>query len=251
MTSFFAGENKWDYFEEWPIKKMEITPFYLHQKGVVSTEKPRESNSFTEYISDMEHPVPFSPDPEDHRVREFDDQRFASARPDVITFVSEPLTDTLRIAGPIEAHLWAAISSTDADFVVKLIDEYPDGYRNPVEAEQKMERNRYQMGKFQHVVRAEILRGRYRDSYEFPRPFVPEEITLVKVRLNDATHTFLPGHSVMIQIQSSWFPLFDRNPQKFINTYTCSVEDFVMKENIRIYHQQDASSCIMLPVMKK
>ena len=250
VTSFFAGENKWGYFDEWPQKKVEITPFYLHQKGVVSLEKPQVGNSFTEYVSDMEHPVPFSPEPEDHRVREFDDQRFAAARPDVITFVSEPLTDTLRIAGEIEARLFAAISSTDADFVVKLIDEYPDGYRNSEEAERLMERNRSQMGKFQHVVRAEILRGRYRNSYERPEPFVPNMITPVNVRMNDATHTFLPGHSVMIQIQSSWFPLFDRNPQKFINTYTCSIEDFVMKENIRIYHQEDAPSCIMLPVMK-
>ena len=250
VTSFFAGENKWGYFDEWPQKKVEMTPFYLHKKGIVSLEKPSEKNSFTEYVSDMEHPVPFSPEPEDHRVREFDDQRFAATRPDVITFVSEPLTDTLRIAGTIEARLWSAISSTDADFVVKLIDEYPDGYRNSEEAELNMERNHSQMGKFQHVVRAEILRGRYRNSYEHPEPFVPGKITPVNVRLNDATHTFLPGHSVMIQIQSSWFPLFDRNPQKFINTYTCSIEDFVMKENIRIYHQEDAPSCIMLPVMK-
>jgi len=184
-------------------------------------------------------------------VREFDDQRFASARPDVITFVSEPLTDTLRIAGPLEARLWAAISSTDADFVVKLIDEYPDGYRNPEEAERGTERKRYQMGKFQHVVRAEILRGRYRNSYEHPEPFVPGEVTPVTVRLNDASHTFLPGHRVMVQIQSSWFPLFDRNPQRFIDTYTCTTDDFVMKQTIRIYHQQNAPSAVVLPVMKK
>ena len=251
VNTFFAGENRWGHFDDWPIENVEMTPFYIHRKGKVSTEKPQERMSFTEYISDMEHPVPFSPDPEDHRVREFDDQRFASARPDVITFVSEPLTDTLRIAGPIEAKLWAAISSTDADFVVKLIDEYPDGYRNPEEAERGTERKRYQMGKFQHVVRAEILRGRYRNSYEHPEPFVPGEVTPVTVRLNDASHTFLPGHSVMIQIQSSWFPLFDRNPQRFIDTYTCTTDDFVMKQTIRIYHQQNAPSAIVLPVMKK
>ena len=251
VNTFFAGENRWGHFDDWPIANYEPTPFYLHRKGKVSTEKPQERMSFTEYISDMEHPVPFSPDPEDHRVREFDDQRFASARSDVITFVSEPLTDTLRIAGPIEAKLWAAISSTDADFVVKLIDEYPDGYRNPEEAERGTERKRYQMGKFQHVVRAEILRGRYRNSYEHPEPFVPGEVTPVTVRLNDASHTFLPGHRVMVQIQSSWFPLFDRNPQRFIDTYSCTTDDFVMKQTIRIYHQQNAPSAVVLPVMKK
>ena len=253
VSIFYSGKNDWEFYDEWPRKDMSPTPYYIHANGSISTEAPSEKDSYTEYISDMEHPVPYTANPTRHRTKEFmvDDQRFASTRPDVITFVTEPLTDTLTLAGPIEVELMTAISSTDADFMVKVIDVFPENFRYPREATEYLKNAHYPMSGYQFMIRGELFRGRYRTGFDNPQPFTPNEITPVNYTLYDVAHTFLPGHRLMIQIQSSWFPIIDRNPQKFIDTYQCTIEDFVMKQNIKIYHQENAATRLLLPVVKK
>jgi putative CocE/NonD family hydrolase len=201
----------------------------------------------------MSRPVPYTANPTSARTKEFmlDDQRFATARPDVITFVTEPLTDTLTLAGPIEVEIKTAIESTDADFMVKVIDVYPEKFSYPKEVKDYLKNHTYPMSGFQQLVRGELFRGRFRTGFDNPQPFTPNEITPVNYTLYDVAHSFLPGHRLMIQIQSSWFPIIDRNPQKFIDTYHCTIEDFFMKQNIKIFHQENAATRLLLPVVKK
>ena len=253
VSVFHTGANRWEFMDEWPAPSVSPTPFYLHEGGKVSTMAPTETSSYSEYISDMEHPVPFTANPVTYRTLEFmvDDQRFASSRPDVLTFVSPILEDTLTLAGPIEVQLQTAISSTDADFMVKVIDVFPANYKYPEEATSYLKNSHYPMGGYQLMVRGELFRGRYRESFEYPKAFVPNERTEVSYTLPDVAHVFLPGHRLMIQVQSSWFPIIDRNPQRFIDTYTCTTEDFEMQQRIRIYHQADAPSRVILPVVKQ
>lgn len=251
VNIFYSGENKWKTFDEWPVKDMTPTPYYIHGDGSVSTTVPTAKRSFTEYVSDMANPVPYTANPSTFRTKEFmvDDQRFATARPDVITFMTEPLKDTLTLAGPIEVELMAAISSTDADFMVKVIDVFPGSFKQPANAPKYLGSS-YPMSGYQLMVRGELFRGRFREGFDNPQPFKPGKITPVNYTLYDVAHTFLPGHRLMIQIQSSWFPIIDRNPQKFIDTYHCTIEDFVMKQNIKIFHQQGVASRVLLPVVK-
>ena len=181
-----------------------------------------------------------------------DDQRFASRRPDVLTYETEILNDNVTLAGPVIADLMTSISTTDADFVVKLIDVFPDdfNYDSPTPpSPDEVNRRPYPMGGYQMLVRGEIMRGKFRNSFEKPEPFVPGQITEVKWELPDVAHTFLKGHRIMIQIQSSWFPLADRNPQKFVDIYKADDSDF-QKANIRIYHDEEHASKIILPVLK-
>lgn len=252
VNIFYSGENEWKTYEEWPAKEMVPTPYYIHADGSVSTQAPKEEKSFSEYVSDMSRPVPYTANPTTYRTLEYmiDDQRFATSRPDVITFMTEPLKDTLTLAGPIEVELMTAISSTDADFMVKVIDVYPERFEYPQEIRKQLKSN-YPMSGFQQMVRGELFRGRFREGFDSPKPFKPEEITPVNYTLYDVAHSFLPGHRLMIQIQSSWFPIIDRNPQKFIDTYHCGVEDFVMKQDIKIFHQQNAATRLLLPIVKK
>ena len=252
VSIFYSGKNDWEFYDEWPRKDMKPTPYYIHADGSVSCEAPTAKDSYTEYVSDMEHPVPYTANPTLYRTKEFmlDDQRFATSRPDVITFVTEPLADTLTLAGPIEVELMTAISCTDADFMVKVIDVYPENFRYPREATEYLKNFGYPMSGYQQMVRGELFRGRFRTGFDNPQPFVPNEITPVNYTLYDVAHSFLPGHRLMIQIQSSWFPIIDRNPQKFIDTYHCTVEDFEKKQNIKIYHQEGAATRLLLPVVK-
>lgn len=252
VNVFYSGENKWRTYDEWPAQNMSPTPYYVHADGSVSTEEPVSEKSHTEYVSDMSHPVPYTANPTTYRTKEFmiDDQRFATSRPDVITFMTEPLTEPLTLGGPVEVELMTSIASTDADFMVKVIDVFPENFKYEKEATDYLKNASYPMSGYQLMVRGELFRGRYRESFEYPKAFVPEEITPVKYTLYDVAHTFKPGHRLMIQIQSSWFPIIDRNPQKFIDTYNCSLDDFVMKQLIKIYHQKDAATRIILPVVK-
>lgn len=252
VNVFYSGENKWRTYDEWPAQNMSPTPYYVHADGSVSTEEPVSEKSHTEYVSDMSHPVPYTANPTTYRTKEFmiDDQRFATSRPDVITFMTEPLTEPLTLGGPVEVELMTSIASTDADFMVKVIDVFPENFKYEKEATDYLKNASYPMSGYQLMVRGELFRGRYRESFEYPKAFVPEEITPVKYTLYDVAHTFKPGHRLMIQIQSSWFPIIDRNPQEFIDTYNCSLDDFVMKQLIKIYHQKDAATRIILPVVK-
>lgn len=180
-----------------------------------------------------------------------DDQRFASRRTDVLTFQTGVLDEDLTIGGPLTADLNVSISTTDADFVVKLIDVFPDDfhYDNEPVAGRRDPPTHYPMGGYQMLIRGEIMRGRFRNSFENPSAFKPGKIETVRYSLPDVAHTFKKGHRLMIQVQSTWFPLADRNPQQFVNIYTCDEKDF-RKSVIRLYHDNDQPSSIILPVIK-
>ncbi|HEX5024432.1 MAG TPA: CocE/NonD family hydrolase [Agriterribacter sp.] len=243
-TVFFTGENQWHEFTTWPPANMKMEPYYLQAAGKITTTKPLAKNSFAEYTSDPAKPVPYAAGIHLERTREYmtDDQRFASRRPDVLVFETDVLTDDITLAGPVIADLAVSISTTDADFVVKLIDVFPDDFAYT-------ETSTYPMGGYQMLVRGEIMRGKYRNSFEYPEPFTPGKPTQAKFTLPDVAHTFKKGHRLMVQVQSSWFPLMDRNPQTFTNIYTAKNSDF-QKSVIRIYHSTDHASAILLPILK-
>ncbi|QKJ29421.1 CocE/NonD family hydrolase [Mucilaginibacter mali] len=241
-TIFFSGENKWRRFKQWPVAGIKYTPVYLEANGGLSFNQIQTfAPSFDTYISDPARPVPYTEDVGNRRTREYmvDDQRFASRRTDVLTYSTGALDKDITLAGPLVADLLVSLSNTDADFIVKLIDVLPD--------DTPMDRTtRYPMGGYQMLVRAETMRGKFRNSFEKPEPFTPGKTTQVKFALPDVAHTFKKGHKIMVQIQSTWFPLTDRNPQQFLDINKAKDSDFV-KETINVYHNQ---SKIILPVIE-
>lgn len=252
-TIFFTGENQWHKFNQWPPAEVQTKQLFLEKDKKLSwqmpaplgtQQKPKDEDTFTEYISDPSTPVPYTEDVHFTRTREYmtDDQRFASRRPDVLSFTSDVLSDDVTVAGPVTADLMVSTTSTDADFVVKLIDVFPDKF-------QYSDTDKYLMNGYQMLVCGDVVRGKFRNSLEKPEPFVPKKITEVNYTLTDVAHTFKSGHKIMIQIQSSWFPLVDRNPQKFIDIYHAKEDDF-QKATIRVYHNPSADSKIILPVLK-
>jgi uncharacterized protein len=252
-TIFFGGENKWRTFQQWPPADKEDVSFYLQADGGLSTTQPAGKDNFSEYISDPAHPVPYTDGVHFDRTREYmtDDQRFASRRPDVLTFETPVLTEDLTLAGPVIADLKVSLNTTDADFVVKLIDVFPDDftYGGEQAANRREMPKTYPMGGYQMLVHGEIMRGRFRESFENPTPFKPGKVETVRFAVPDVAHTFKKGHRVMVQVQSTWFPLVDRNPQKFVDIYTCSDSDF-QKATIRVYHDSGHPSRLILPVLK-
>lgn len=250
---FFTGTNEWKQFETWPPADKKEEAIYLQAGGKLGWNKPVTKNSFTEYISDPAHPVPYTENVHFTRTRDYmtDDQRFATRRTDVISFETEVLDNDLTLGGTVVADLLTSISTTDADFVVKVIDVFPDDFKYTGMAtnHSRDAGGPYPMGGYQMLVRGEIMRGRFRKSFSAPEAFKPNKIEKVKFELPDVAHTFKKGHRLMIQIQSSWFPLADRNPQKFVNIYECDDSDF-QKAAIRIYHDGTNSSNIILPVLK-
>jgi len=245
---FFTGENEWRRFEQWPAKNVQYKNLSLVADGKLSFDNGQtRSNSFSEYISDPAHPVPYTEDVHFGRTREYmtDDQRFASRRTDVLSFSTPELTEDITVGGPLVADLMTSISTTDADFVVKLIDVFPDDFKYDEKEMGKGNGETYPMGGYQMLVRGEIMRGKFRNSFSTPEAFVPGKVTEVKYTLPDVAHTFKKGHRIMVQVQSSWFPIMDRNPQKFVDIYKCDDSDF-QKATIKIYH----NSKIILPVLK-
>ena len=243
-TIFFSGANQWKEYPQWPPAEKQDRPIFLQENGKLSWDKPVAKTSFSEYVSDPSKPVPYTEDVHMDRTTAYmtDDQRFASRRTDVLTFQTEVLTEDMTLAGTVIADLLTSISSTDADFVVKLIDVFPDNFSYT-------RSSAYTMNAYQMLVRGEIMRGKFRNSFETPVAFKPNKIEKVKFELPDVAHTFKKGHRLMIQIQSSWFPLADRNPQKFMNIYEANESDF-QKATIRIHHDAVNSSNIILPVLK-
>jgi len=241
-TIFFSGENKWRSFAEWPLSNTKPTPVYLQKNGKLSfTPANAKQLSFDSYISDPAKPVPYAEKVHSNRTIEYmdDDQRFAARRTDVLTYDSGILIDDITVAGPVIADLVVSLSNTDADFVVKLIDVFPDD--TPVNLA-----TNYPMGGYQMLVRAEIMRGKFRNSFEKPAPFVPNKPTEVKYTLPDVAHTFKKGHKLMIQVQSTWFPLTDLNPQKYLDNINKATNADFVKETIKVYHN---SSKVILPVI--
>jgi len=244
---FETGRNEWQKREAWPPKNAAARSIYLHENGELSFKDPPEAaNSFDEYLSDPAKPVPFIESihigmPVEYMVA---DQRFASRRPDVLVYKTEALKKDLTVAGPITASLFVSTTGTDADWVVKLIDVYPNDFNN---AEQNGTSSR--MGGYQQLVRGEPMRGKFRNSLEKPEPFEPEKLTKVEFVLPDVYHSFRSGHRIMVQIQSSWFPLVDRNPQKFVDIYSAVESDF-QKATQRVYRSRDSASAITLRVLE-
>ena len=241
---FFSGENIWKKFTAWPPSAVVAKPLFLQPGGKLSWHKSSVTQSSSTYTSDPSKPVSYIEGTHLRRIREYmtGDQRFASGRTDVLVFETEALSHDLTLAGPITADLSASISTSDADFVVKLIDVFPDDFKYG-------ENDDYVMGGYQMLVRGDVLRGRFRNSFENPEPLIPGKITKVKFSMNDIAHTFKKGHRVMLHIQSSRFPLIDRNPQQFINIYQAKDAQFI-KSAIRIFHDRNNSSSIILPVME-
>lgn len=256
-TLFFTGENCWRTFGTWPVATTPMRLF-LQKGGKLSTQEKRGS-SHASYLSNPASPVPYTAQDAPTRDVEYmiEDQRFAASRPDVLTYTGEALDDTLRIAGKIGVDLYVSLSSTDADFVVKLIDVYPrdftytDAQKDSMKAHgdyDSPERQQKMQG-YMFPVRMDILRGRFRNSLSAPQPFVPGQVTHVHLDLNDVAHAFLPGHRVAVQVQSSWFPLADRNPQTFVpNIYTCDSTAFVPCK-VEVWQGGRQASSVTLPVM--
>ncbi|UYQ93951.1 CocE/NonD family hydrolase [Chitinophaga horti] len=252
-TIFFTGENEWRQLPKWPMAQAS-QPVYLGENGKLSFSKPTAANSASEYISDPAKPVPYTEDVHFNRTINYmtDDQRFAARRPDVLVFQTDILTEDMTLAGPVVADLFASISTTDADFVVKVIDVFPDDFRYTEDADSEHRRvpsSTYPVGGYQMLVRGEIMRGKFRNSFEKPEAFVPNTPSEVKFTLPDVAHTFKKGHRLMIQVQSSWFPIADRNPQQFMDIYTAKDSDF-RKAQVRILHDAVHPSRIILPILK-
>ena len=230
---FNTGTKKWEKYDVWPPVNAAGLQLRFEENGKLVINQPVKEEAAFEYISDPAKPVPYTSQTEGMTFtpRNFmsDDQRPASTRPDVLTFETEVLTEDMTIAGEILAKLKVAISTTDADFVVKLIDVYPDNHPNYEHNPKNIV-----MGGYQQLVRSEVFRGRFRNSFEKPEPFVPGQPTDVNVPLQDVLHTFKKGHKIMIQIHSTWFPYIDRNPQQFVeNIYKAEEKDFI-KSTIRV-----------------
>lgn len=252
-TIFFSGSNTWREFNQWPPANKQDQPLFLQENGGLSWSKPTAKSSFSEYVSDPAKPVPYTEDVHLDRTIAYmtDDQRFAARRTDVLTFQTPILTEDLTLAGTVVADLMASLSTTDADFVVKLIDVFPDDFSYPAtpQVSGRQATGSYVMSAYQMLVRGEIMRGKFRNSFEFPEPFRPGKAERIKFELPDIAHTFQKGHRLMIQIQSSWFPLADRNPQQFLNIYEANDTDF-KKATIRIHHDATNSSHLLLPILK-
>lgn len=240
---FETGSNKWRIYEQWPPANAETKNLYFDSQGKLSFTTPVDSKGFDEYVSDPSKPVPFISNISIRMTREYmvDDQRFASRRPDVLVYQTPPLTEDLTVAGPLTASLFVSTTGTDSDFVVKLIDVYPDEAPDNEPNPTGMK-----MGGYQMLVRGEPMRARFRNSFERPEAMVPNKIEKIEYLMPDVNHTFLKGHRLMVQIQSTWFPLVDRNPQQFVDIYKAKDSDF-QKATQHVYH----SSRLVLNVLSK
>ncbi|HSB27383.1 MAG TPA: CocE/NonD family hydrolase, partial [Pyrinomonadaceae bacterium] len=249
VTAFETGTNKWYRLPSWPAGcpsgcTVKSTALYLNDGLAASFTPPKNSSpSYEEYISDPSKPVPFRSRPIDGstwRLWLVDDQREQSGRPDVLAFKSEVLTAPVKISGQPMVNLIASTSGTDSDWVVKVIDLYPD----EVAAQPNM-------GGYQLMVSADVLRGRYREGFEVAKPIESNKPLKYRFALPTANHVFLPGHRIMVQIQSSWFPLYDRNPQTFVKSIFWAKPEDYKKATQRIYHATGLESYIELPLVTK
>ncbi|WP_338760786.1 CocE/NonD family hydrolase [Massilia sp. METH4] len=250
VLSYQSGSNRWQRLQRWPLACASGCPapaqtVYLHDGFKLSFTAPAASaDGFDEYVSDPAKPVPFVPrpvrmgDPEVWRPWLVSDQRFVADRPDVLTYVSEPLKAPMQLAGAPVVNLFASTSGTDADWVVKVIDVYPDEVPSQPE-----------LGGYQLPLAMDIFRGRYRNSLEHPEPVAAGKPERYRFALPNVNHVILPGHRLMVQIQSSWFPLYDRNPQRYVaNIFHAQPRDYV-KATQRIYRTGELRSAIELPVV--
>ena len=256
---FQTGMNQWRKFDAWPPTQAKPTDLHFDAKGLLQWQPPKSTAAFDEYVSDPDKPVPYigyvsmavRPD------YMTEDQRFAATRPDVLVYKTEPLDHDVTVFGPISVDLKVSTTGTDSDFVVKVIDVYPadmpdynaptavpllPGARPPTEPAGAVK-----MGGYQQLIRGEPFRGKYRKSFEKPVPFVPGQPDRITFQLPDIAHTFRAGHRIMVQVQSSWFPLNDRNPQKFMEIPKALSTDF-QKATQRVYRGGNDGSKIRILV---
>lgn len=246
---FDTGRKEWRRFDAWPPPAAAPARWYLRDREVLASAPPASGEAaFTEYVSDPNEPVPYT-----DRIRLVftpraymtEDQRFAERRPDVIEFMTPPLEEDVTLVGEVLAHLEVSTTGTDADWVVKLIDVYPASMPND-----SLTPGHIRLSGYQQMVRSEIQRGRFRNSFEVPEPFTPGEVATVAFPLQGVLHTFRKGHRIMVQVQSTWFPLFDRNPQTFVpNIFEAAAEDFVRATH-RLHHGPGAESWIEVRVLQ-
>ncbi len=243
---FETGTQQWRRFDAWPPKQSAPRTLYFHAAGKLNFDAPASTrDAFDEYVSDPAKPVPYTLEHTTGYPRSYPvhDQRFAASRPDVLVYETEPLEEDLTFAGPLTATLHVSTTGTDADWVVKLVDVYagdfPDPKPNPADIA---------MGGYQQLVRGDVFRGKFRNSFEKPEPFKPGEVAKIEFTIPDILHTFRRGHRVMVQVQSTWFPLVDRNPQTFVNIPTAKPEDF-KKATHRVYRGGNAASALTVQVL--
>lgn len=242
---FQTGSNVWKQYANWPPKSSKPTRLYLQDNKTLSFIKPGGGNGFDTYISDPENPVvyrerPIEPtysDSSDWDTWLVEDQRFVDHRPDVLGYQSPVLDSDITITGDVAAHLFASTTGSDADWVVKLIDVYPDYAVKDTG-----------MSQFQLIIAADIFRGKFRKSFSKPEAIIPGKVEEYKIGLHQVNHVFKKGHRIMVQIQSSWFPLFDMNPQTYLpNIFQATEKDFI-KATQSIYHNAQYATYIELPV---
>ncbi len=241
---FQTGSNEWEKYDSWPPRNAANRDLYFHAGGKLSFDPPQESDGFDSYVSDPAHPAPYRHRPVSPTypgggwpVWLVEDQRFVENRPDVLTWETDPLRQDVRIAGDIVAQLFASTTGTDSDWVVKLIDVYPEFYPDHPD-----------LAGYELMIADEILRGRFRESFENPKPIVPDQVTPYRIDLHTNDHAFLKGHRIMVQVQSTWFPLYDRNPQTFVdNIFQARASDYRAATQ-KVYRSRQYASHIVLPV---
>ncbi len=252
VTMFETGTNRWRSFDAWPPAGTPQTMF-LSANDTLSTTAPAAAEAYDQYLSDPNRPVPYVGHVQMGMQRDYmtEDQRFAATRPDVLVYATPPLDDDLTVLGPIGVELHVSTSGTDSDFVVKVIDVFPSDYPTPEWKGPAPEpANRVRMGGYQQLVRGEPFRGKFRRGFDKPVPFVPGEPDRIAFELPDVAHTFRRGHRLMVQVQSSWFPLTDRNPQTFTDIPKARPEDFKIATQ-RVYRSKARASSITLPVERR
>ena len=247
--TFETGANKWRTWDAWPPREgVSARKLYFRGDGKLSFEAPEEKReAFDSYISDPANPVPYRTRPVEETYSEgsrwytwlLEDQRFVQQRPDTLSWATEPLTDDVTVAGDIVAHLFASTTGTDSDWIVKFIDVYPERFEPD-----------HKMGGYELIISDEVFRGRFRKSFEKPEAIVAGEVTPFTIDLHTNDHVFLKGHRIMVQVQSTWFPVIDRNPQKFVpNIFEATAEDY-QKATQKIWRTAEYPSNVELPVVK-
>ncbi|MGD2153843.1 MAG: CocE/NonD family hydrolase [Gemmatimonadales bacterium] len=245
---FETGSNEWRSYDHWPPEEATKKSLYLHAGGGLSFESPSgdASDAHDSYLSDLDKPVPWSAGiaTRQGHLWMVEDQRFAARRPDVLVYQSDVLTEDITIAGPVIANLFVSTTGTDADWIVKLIDVYPDGsWKRGVDSGMRM-------GGFQMLLAGEVFRSKYRNSFENPEPIIPNQVTEISFDLGDKCHTFLKDHRIMVQVQSTWFPVIDRNPQTFVDIYHATEEDYQDAEQ-RVFRTREFPSHLEVLVLER
>lgn len=243
-----TGKKQWSEFETWPPNQSKTVSWFLNEKETLSLTAPAKSDKeFSDFVSDPNKPVPYAINIKPAYIpRKYmtDDQRFASRRPDVLVFESEVLEDEVTLAGDMLAKLKVSTTGTAADWIVKVIDVYPPDHESYEETQDHLT-----MGGYQQMVRSEVIRGRFRNSFEKPEPFKPNKVTDVNIKLQDVYHTFKKGHKIMVHVQSSWFPYIDRNPQTYVpNIFDANEEDF-QRQTHKVYHSSQHASSIEVKIL--